>query len=119
MKSRTIRMPYQSLRQCTYPGCCTLVKSGRCAKHTTRVRRNPGIVRLYNSSEWQVLRSAQLVKEPWCADCLYNNAKQLATDVDHIRAHRGDPKLFFDEQNLQSLCKRHHSVKTAREVWHK
>ena len=37
-----------------------------------------------------------------------------ATDVDHIVPHRGDPALFWDEDNWQALCHRHHSVKTRR-----
>ncbi|WP_245294412.1 hypothetical protein [Rhizobium aegyptiacum] len=28
--------------------------------------------------------------------------------VDHKRRHQGDPELFFDATNLQSLCKHHH-----------
>jgi 5-methylcytosine-specific restriction protein A len=35
-------------------------------------------------------------------------------DVDHIVPHRGDPKLLRHWDNLQSLCHRHHSLKTAR-----
>ena len=31
-----------------------------------------------------------------------------AVIVDHIRAHRGNPALFFDYANTQSLCKLHH-----------
>ena len=32
----------------------------------------------------------------------------VATIVDHIRPHRGDPVLFNDVRNWQSLCKAHH-----------
>ena len=38
-----------------------------------------------------------------------------ATDVDHIRDHRGDWALFTDRSNLQSLCHSCHSRKTMRE----
>jgi 5-methylcytosine-specific restriction enzyme A len=39
-----------------------------------------------------------------------------ATEVDHIipKAQGG----LDEESNLQSLCKPHHSAKTAREVFH-
>jgi len=64
------------------------------------------------------MRAAQLAKEPWCADCLAEDVHVFASEVDHIRPHNGDPVLFFDETDLQSLCKPHHSAKTAQEVWH-
>jgi 5-methylcytosine-specific restriction protein A len=38
-----------------------------------------------------------------------------ATDVDHIVPHRGDSILFWDQNNWQALCHRHHSIKTRRE----
>jgi 5-methylcytosine-specific restriction protein A len=38
-----------------------------------------------------------------------------ATLVDHIVPHRGDPTLFNDDTNLQSLCDACHSRKTAIE----
>lgn len=43
-----------------------------------------------------------------------------ATVADHIRPHRGDPALFFDPTNLQSLCDEypwrcHSSVKQSEE----
>jgi len=64
------------------------------------------------------MRVAQLAKEPWCVECLATNAHVMASEVDHITPHHGDPQLFFDQGNLQSLCKPHHSNKTAEEVWH-
>jgi len=36
--------------------------------------------------------------------------------VDHIRPHRGRPELFFDESNLQTMCKSHHSIKTLHDM---
>lgn len=38
-----------------------------------------------------------------------------ATVADHIKPHEGNPELFWDEDNLQPLCKRCHDSKTARE----
>jgi len=39
-----------------------------------------------------------------------------AAEVDHIIPHRGDEKLFWDETNLQTLCKNCHGmVKQRRE----
>jgi len=39
----------------------------------------------------------------------------VGTEVDHRVPHNGDVRLFFDESNLQTLCKPHHSRKTMRE----
>src|SRR5688572_6975937 len=112
-------MPYASLRKCTAPGCNVLVKSGRCVAHSTkRVVRDPRVKKLYNSAQWKAIRVAQLAKEPWCAECLKDSYHVPAAEVDHITPHNGDHELFFDENNHQSLCKSHHSSKTANEVWH-
>jgi hypothetical protein len=35
--------------------------------------------------------------------------------VDHKIPHRGDETLFFDADNLQSLCKLHHDSSKQRE----
>jgi len=40
---------------------------------------------------------------------------RAATVADHIRAHKGNPALFFDPANLQSLCKPHHD--SAKQRW--
>jgi len=111
-------MPYASLRKCTYPGCNVLVHGGRCVAHSTkRIVRDPAIKKLYNSPQWKSMRAAQLAREPWCVDCLERGQPTLATEVDHIEPHHGDPALFFDEKNLASRCKPDHSKKTADEVW--
>ena len=64
------------------------------------------------------MRVAQLAKDPWCAECLKRGEYVPATEVDHVLPHRGNVQLFFDEHNLQSLCKPDHSSKTANEVLH-
>src|SRR5688500_12231799 len=113
-------MPYSSLRKCTYPGCNTLVKAGRCPAHSTKkqVVRDPDTKRMYNSQRWKVMRTAQLMEYPWCAECLKREDHVFALEVVNIMPDRSDPQLFFDEKNLQSLCKPDHSKKTANEVWH-
>lgn len=40
--------------------------------------------------------------------CLESEAVTPAEVVDHITPHKGDESLFFDPNNLQSLCKSHH-----------
>jgi 5-methylcytosine-specific restriction protein A len=59
---------------------------------------------LYRTPQWKALRAYQLVTNPLCAMCLPQGRVTLATVADHIKPHRGDRKLFFNPNNLQSLC---------------
>jgi 5-methylcytosine-specific restriction enzyme A len=36
--------------------------------------------------------------------CHLQGLVTLATQVDHVVPHRGDPRLFWDQHNWQSLC---------------
>lgn len=62
--------------------------------------------------KWQQAREGYLRKHPICVKC---DRLTVATEVDHIIPHKGDMVLFWDRSNWQSLCKSHHSEKTARE----
>lgn len=65
---------------------------------------------------WRQRRLEYLAQHPLCCQCERAGRIEPATVVDHIRRHRGqaDP-LFWDRTNWQSLCKRCHDRKTARE----
>lgn len=64
---------------------------------------------------WQKFRESFLRKNPLCVACRKAGIVKEATEVDHIVPHRGDMKLFWDtKNNVQGLCKNHHSAKTAR-----
>jgi 5-methylcytosine-specific restriction protein A len=65
--------------------------------------------RLYQTQAWRTLRALQLEACPHCYQC-----GKSATVVDHNVPHRGDQMLFFDPDNLRSMCKRCHDSKTAR-----
>lgn len=111
-------MPDTALKPCAYPGCPRLVARGYCDIH----RRcqpdyhKPDHQRLYNTARWKQLRRRQLAYQPWCADCLTEGYYVQATDVDHVKPHKGDERLFYDANNLQSLCHVCHSRKTAEEL---
>lgn len=48
--------------------------------------------------------------------CAARGQESLAEVVDHIIPHRGDPKLFWDRNNWQGLCKHDHdAVKQSQE----
>lgn len=42
----------------------------------------------------------------------------LATVVDHKVRHKGDEAIFYNPDNLQSLCKQHHDSTKQREEIH-
>jgi 5-methylcytosine-specific restriction protein A len=77
-------------------------------------RRGSGHARGY-TYRWLRLSRDRLKRFPWCAEHERQGQTVQATVTDHIRAHKGDARLFWNEANLQSLCKRCHDRKSARE----
>jgi len=71
----------------------------------------------FNYRRWRKIRRMHLIQNPLCAECLKQNIINLATQVDHIKPHRGDPVKFYDRKNLQSLCTSHHNQKSAKEKY--
>jgi len=68
--------------------------------------------RWYNNTPWHQLRRTVLVDAAYtCAQC---GTIQADLAVDHIVKHNSDPELFWNRANLQALCFRCHSQKTAR-----
>lgn len=104
---------------CNHPGCSELVTSGYCDRHKKEKRnydkqRGTASQRGYDS-RWRRERLAFLKQNPLCVHCEQEGTVKAAKEVDHIVPHKGDMVLFWDKNNWQSLCKRHHSVKTAKE----
>jgi len=62
----------------------------------------------YNTQRWRNLRLAIFKRDrftcqwPGCGRIDGNTSRLIA---DHRKAHRGDAALFWDEGNLQTLCK--------------
>ena len=65
--------------------------------------------RLIDSPRWRKRRYTYLGVNPWCVMCLLRGMYTEAKVVDHRKPHRGDPTLFWDENNWQSLCENHHN----------
>ena len=98
--------------------CPELVEAGRlyCEKHLLlhpEVTR-PAAKRGYNR-RWQKARKSYLEAHPLCVQCAKQGKYVRATVVDHIIPHRGDQKLFWDQNNWQALCKSCHDKKTLTE----
>ena len=71
----------------------------------------------YSYSLWQKLRKVILRNSPLCVYCQKKGILTPAEVVDHIKPHRGDRELFFDANNLQSLCKKCHDSDKQKEEY--
>lgn len=110
-------MPTRLKVPCQHPGCPNLVPAGEkyCSLHKSEHAHDRLLAgeRGYNA-RWRRARKAYLQHHPLCVKCLEEGKYVQATVVDHIVPHRGDPVLFWDENNWQALCKKHHDQKTGR-----
>lgn len=116
------QVPRKPLKPCRYPSCPGLTKDRFCSKHIKEYNRQynreerPGYSkRLYKTVRWQRLRKKVLLASPLCSECARQGKITPATVVDHIVPHKGNLELFWDENNLQALCKSCHDRKTAKE----
>ncbi len=65
--------------------------------------------------QWQQARLRFLREHPLCVMCERDGRAKGASVVDHRVPHKGDPVLFWDESNWQSLCKTHHDSEKQSE----
>lgn len=105
-------MPNKPLAPCLNPRCTALTRTGYCDKHKSERTHKPinNNQQLY-SWNWRKQSKEFLSNNPFCTIC----KRKLATEVDHIEPHQGDPSRFWDSTNWQALCKCCHSRKTASE----
>ena len=75
--------------------------------------------RKYRTQRWRRLRKQHLQSFPLCVTCNAQGLTVAAQVVDHIKPWRGDENLFYDVENLQSLCHRCHNRKSAKELGRK
>lgn len=109
-------MPMKPMKPCRHPGCPRLTNGLFCEVHEPEHRgdRESSSRRGYDR-KWQKARARFLRLHPLCVSCQKEGKFVKATVVDHITPHRGDPVLFWDENNWQPLCKVCHDNKTWRE----
>ncbi|MHC2666565.1 HNH endonuclease [Bradyrhizobium diazoefficiens] len=82
----------------------------------------------YSTARWRALRLAIFLRDLYtCRKCGLVEGNTSLLVCDHINPHRGDERLFWDETNLQTLCKSCHdklkqleeqSSLHTRGVWH-
>ena len=107
-------------RPCNKPGCPEYQKPGRryCTNHLSEYETAhvvPEYKQWYKTAAWQKLRAHHLRANPYCVQCMelgITESEHLA--VDHITEHKGNLKLFWDPDNLQTLCRFHNSQKAGR-----
>jgi 5-methylcytosine-specific restriction protein A len=113
-------MPTAPPHPCAHPGCPALVSgAARCPTHArahTRAdaqRRGTAAQRGY-SYRWQQARARYLANNPLCRPCSKKAPPHvtLATVVDHVTDHKGDPVLFWDQRNWQPSCAPCHDART-------
>lgn len=122
---------------CSYPGCHSPVPRGEryCECHkdagekrdaeakarAAKKREQRRVQQAGNSNDrgytyrWKKLRDRFIAQHPYCEECFKQGKIVMATDIDHIVPHKGDRSLLYDERNLQALCHKCHSRKTATE----
>ena len=69
----------------------------------------------FYNSRWVKARNAYIQAHPLCVLCQREGRVTAAQVVDHIRPHKGDLKLFWDQGNWQSVCDPCHRRKSAAE----
>lgn len=119
---------------CTAAGCNAIVNhpddgsSPRCPKHKSPSRKAIPIEErkrkyahhydskgrnIYSTYRWKKLRATKVELNPICEHCEELGIARAVQEVDHIHeVEDGGP--IWDIENLQSLCKRHHIIKTNK-----
>ena len=62
---------------------------------------------------WAKLREMWIARHPMCQ---WDGCQQPGAIVDHIEPISSAPHRRLDIENLQTLCRSHHGVKTARDL---
>lgn len=93
------------LKQCNFHGCNELIKKGinYCSKHSKQHDNK------YKTKKWQRLRRTKILNDPLCEMCLKNNDVKKAEIIHHIKDGQLFKELFFDYDNLMSVCRSCHN----------
>lgn len=76
--------------------------------------------KLYNSRAWRKLRDEVYARDAYTCQktgelCLGKHPAPNSPVADHIIPHRGDPALFWDKGNIQTVSKAYHDSHKQRE----
>jgi len=109
-------MPKAALKPCCASGCKNITSSRFCEQHQNSddKHRATSHQRGYNS-RWRKARLVYLRSNPLCVICSTEGRLTAANVIDHIKPHKGNNALFWDESNWQALCESCHNRKTLTE----
>ncbi len=74
----------------------------------------------YHSERWKRLRQAVLLRDNYTCQqtgviCMGKHPAGNSPVVDHIKPHHGDERLFWDENNLQTVSKAFHDSEKQKQ----
>ena len=108
-------MPTKPKSPCVVSNCPNLaLKHGMCVEHVREYEQRRRETPTVYDGRWVKIRQLWLIDHPLCVECSKEGRAEPGNIVDHIKPHRGNIELFYDLSNLQTLCKRHHDIKTAQ-----
>lgn len=129
------KVTYHPVKPCKYPPCSSATSntSGYCDQciaagkplarqgskpYSQAKRKRATASQRGYGARWRRVRAEHLKSESLCRACKARSLYVPADVVDHVIPHRGDMKLFWDPDNLQSLCAHcHNSEKQRQERW--
>src|SRR5262245_34375067 len=115
-------MPSAPAKPCPVPACperipCPQHSAERARVHERDRTQAEPWRKWYHLARWRHpvygLRTRALARDPICRECRADGRVVASTEVDHVTPHHGDPRLFWNLENLQGLCTTCHNRKTA------
>lgn len=112
---------------CKHPACNNLVDKQNiyCQEHidfqieedNKKIMKNKKWCKspnqhLYNSLRWRKIKEIKLLNNNRCDKC----GSFTRLEVHHIIPPRGNTELFYNLDNLQTLCSKCHLEETKREI---
>lgn len=86
----------------------------KCGSRRIYDANRPNSTQRGYNARWQRCTKIHLIQYPLCAECQRHGHNTEAIVVDHIIPHKGNPELFWNPDNWQSMCKACHDRKSGK-----